>query len=64
MEMNQKPKTERIEAGEFYPRKIAKSGNDRYIAVTRILPKDWQMVKLSVVKLEENECILKLVRLM
>lgn len=61
--MELKGKTKRTVSGEFYPRKIAKSGNARYIAVSRILPKDWQMVKLSVVKLERNECILKLERL-
>lgn len=51
-------------AGETFPRKIAKSGNARYIAVSRVLPMDWQMVKLSVLKLEGNECILKLEKLM
>jgi len=47
----------------FYARKVAKSGAARYIAVSRILPPDWQMVKVSVEKLEGNICILRLERL-
>jgi len=62
--LEQKPKVKGITSGEFYPRKIARSGHARYIAVTRILPKDWSMVKLSVVKLEGDECILRLIKLM
>ena len=61
--MELKPKIRRTKSGEFFPRKVARSGNARYVAVTRILPKDWEMVKLSVVKLEGDICILRLQRL-
>ena len=61
--MEQKPKVKRALAGEFYPRKLSKTGGTRMLSVGRVLPKDWQMVKLEVVKLEGDECILKLVRL-
>lgn len=63
-QLEAKSKTKQPQSGEFHARKIARSGNARYIAVSRILPKDWNMVKLSVVKLEEDECILRLVKLM
>jgi len=32
----------------FYYRKIAKSGNSRYLSVGTILPKDWEIVKVFV----------------
>jgi len=58
-DIKQKPRQDR----SFYARKVAKSGAARYIAVSRILPPDWQMVKVSVEKLEGNICILKIERL-
>lgn len=61
--MELKPKTKRTQAGEFYSRKLSKAGGTRILSVGRVLPADWQVVKLSVVKLEGNECLLKLVRL-
>lgn len=58
----QESKAKQAQASEFYLRKVAKSGNARYVAVSRVLPKEWQVVKLSVVKLEGSECILRLIR--
>lgn len=62
--MEIKPKVKQSKGTEFYARRVARSGNSRYIAVSRILPKHWNMVKINVVKLEGDECILRLVRLM
>jgi len=52
------------ESNGFYVRKIARSGSSRYIAVSRILPKEWSVVRARVVKLEGDACILELKRLM
>lgn len=42
----------------FYHCKIAKSGGSRYIAIGRILPKDWIIVRLSVKRLDDKACLL------
>jgi len=47
----------------FFPRKLVGSGGTRTLAVGRILPADWGMVKISVLKLEGNECIIRLEKL-
>jgi len=44
----------------FTVRKLAKSGNSRYLSVGKILPPSWVAVKLTVQKLEEGVCVLKL----
>ena len=58
------PKVKPKKSNSFYPRKLVGSGGTRTLSVGRILPASWAMVKISVVKLEGNECILKLERLM
>lgn len=47
----------------FYPRRLVKTGSTRMLAVGKVVPQDWEMVKVSLVKLEGNECIIKLERL-
>ena len=47
----------------FYPRKIGKAGHTRTLSVGKILPSDWAMVKVSVLKLEGKECILRIEKL-
>jgi len=44
----------------FTIRKIAKSGNSKYLSVSRIVPDDWIAVKVFIEKLEGGVCILKL----
>jgi len=44
----------------FTVRKLAKSGNSRYISVSTILPKDWVAVKIVVEQLDKGVCILRL----
>lgn len=61
--MKQKLEVKRVGTGAFYTRKLTKTGGTRMLSVGRVLPTDWQVVKLSVVKLEGDECILRLVRL-
>lgn len=56
-------KVKRVNSKPFYPRKIGKAGHTRTLSVGRILPNDWEMVKVSVLKLEGKECILKVERL-
>jgi len=47
----------------FYPRRLVKTGSTRMLAVGKIVPVDWEMVKVSLVKLEGNVCLIKLERL-
>ena len=47
----------------FRHRKVARSGGSRYIAVTGMVPKDWHIVKMQVLKLEGSVCVLELTKL-
>jgi len=62
--METSPKIKRKKANSFYPRKLVGSGGTRTLSLGKILPGDWTMVKVSVLKREGNECILKLEKLM
>ncbi len=53
--VKEKPKDE-----SFYLRKLAKSGGSRYLSVGKILPEDWQAVKVYVIQLKKGICVLKL----
>ncbi len=53
--MKQESKT-----GNTLYRKIAKSGNSRYLSVGKILPEDWLVVKVSIEKLEDTVCVLRI----
>ena len=44
----------------FTIRKIAKSGNSRYLSISNLVPPDWIAVKVFVEKIEGGICILKL----
>jgi len=44
----------------FTIRKIAKSGNSKYLSVSHIVPDDWVAVKVFIERLEGGICILKL----
>lgn len=44
----------------FSVRKIAKSGNTRYLSVGSILPPEWEVVKVTVLKIEGGVCVLRL----
>jgi len=47
----------------FYFRKIGKAGGTRTLSVGQILPPDWMVVKVTIEKLEGDECILKVKKL-
>jgi len=44
----------------FTIRKIAKSGNSRYLSISNLVPPDWIAVKVFVTKIEGGVCVLKL----
>jgi len=44
----------------FTIRKIAKSGNSRYLSISNLVPAEWLAVKVYVEKVEGGVCILKL----
>ena len=47
-------------AKPFTIRKIAKSGNSKYLSISHIVPDDWIAVKVFTEKLEGGVCIIKL----
>lgn len=47
----------------FYSRKIGKAGGTRTLSVGNILPRDWQVVKVTVKEFSDRECILRIERL-
>ena len=47
-------------AKTFTIRKIAKSGNSKYLSISNIVPDGWVAVKVYVEKVEGGVCILKL----
>ena len=49
--------------GNTLYRKLAKSGGSRYLAVGKILPEDWLIVKVSIEKLEDTVCLLRIEKL-
>lgn len=59
IDLGKKPR--RVSA--FYPRKIGKAGGTRTLSVGSILPASWQVVKVTVLKLEGDECILSIKKL-
>lgn len=48
----------------FYPRKVVKQGSSRTIAVGKILPADWLVVRIVVVERSNNSYVLRLDRIM
>lgn len=44
----------------FTIRKLAKSGNTRYLSLGSILPTDWVAVKVFVVSMKDGICLLRL----
>jgi len=40
--------------------KIAKTGKTRYLNVGALLPTDWGVVKVTIVKFGEGACVLRL----
>jgi len=45
---------------QFTIRKIARSGNSRYLSISNLIPPDWIAVKVFLEKQEGGVCILKL----
>jgi len=52
-----------VEQGAFFHRKVAKSGGSRYIAVGKILPDGWHIVRVKVLKLVDRTCVLEITKL-
>jgi len=44
----------------FTIRKLAKSGNSRYLSVSNLVPSDWIAVKVFREKLDGGVCVLRL----
>lgn len=61
--MQRGKKVEVIDEHPFFHRKLAKSGGSRYLAVGRMIPPDWLIVKVEVTKRGDRVCILKITKL-
>lgn len=61
--MVNKTETKSKKANAFFPRKIGKAGGTRTLSVGSILPSSWMVVKVTVLKLEGDECILRITKL-
>lgn len=44
----------------FYLRKLTKSGASRYLSIGKILPSEWDAVKVFVVEITGEVCVLRL----
>jgi len=51
---------EKILSGPFTIRKIAKSGNSKYLSISNIVPDDWIAVKVFTVELKGEVILLRL----
>ena len=47
----------------FYLRKLTKAGGARYLSVGRILPPDWQAVKIYVSSPTNESIVLRLIQI-
>lgn len=47
----------------YWSRKVGKAGGTRTLAVGKILPPDWAVVKITIEKREASVCILRIERL-
>jgi len=47
----------------FYLRKLTKAGGARYLSVGKILPSDWQAVKVYVSLLADGSIALRLIQI-
>lgn len=47
-------------SGDYHIRKLAKSGNSRYLSVGRIVSPDWIAVKVFVIHQTSEVCTLRL----
>jgi len=61
--LNKSKRVAVIDEHPFFHRKLAKSGGSRYLAVGRMIPPDWLIVKVKVAKLEGKVCVLEITKL-
>lgn len=61
MVQNEKVKPKRSDS--FFSRKIGKAGGTRTLSVGNILPRDWQVVKVTVQEFTDKEYLLRIERL-
>lgn len=52
-----------LPATTFYHRKLTPSGGTRTLSVGRILPSDWLIVKIQVLKQDDRVCVLEFTKL-
>ena len=58
--MSNKLPVMKVKDKSYLLRRIAKSGNSRYLSVGTIVPKEWEVVKVYVVESRYDRCILRL----
>lgn len=52
-----------VKSDSYAIRKVAKSGSSRYLSVNKLIPQSWEAVKVYVIELKGDYCVLKLVKI-
>jgi hypothetical protein len=47
----------------FWHRKIARSGGSRYLAIGKMIPLDWLVVRVEMLRLEGKVCDIRITKL-
>ena len=47
----------------FFHRKLARSRSSRYLAVGKIVPEDWLIVRVEVKSITDKVCVLEITKL-
>lgn len=61
--MTRSKKVSVLEEHPFFHRKVTRSGQSRYIAVSRMIPDDWLIVKVELKVINEKVRTLKITKL-
>lgn len=63
MKQTEKPRDSKVER-PYHLRKLTKSGSARYLSVGKLLPKEWEVVKVYVITHDNDTITLQLERLL
>lgn len=44
----------------YHLRRLARSGSSRYLSVGKLLPPDWDMVKVFILNMDKERCTIRL----
>jgi hypothetical protein len=61
--VNKEKSGNKLSVGELIIRKLAKSGNARYLCISTILPRDWVVVRVFIEESNAESCLLRIIPL-